>query len=81
MTKKKVIRKFLPEKIEIVWKFHWKNQNFYPDPRLPRFQTRLTPLAYLMSARLKQSVILRLDVARSFLLLKSNPATPLITKL
>ena len=35
----------LPEKTHIFWKFAWKNPNFcYPDPRPPRFQTRLTPL-------------------------------------
>src|SRR6218665_432716 len=35
----------LPEEIEILGKFTWKNRNFsYPDPRPPRFQTRLTPL-------------------------------------
>jgi len=33
----------LPEKIEIFWKFAWKNRILLnPDPRPPRFQTRLT---------------------------------------
>src|SRR6218665_2298758 len=37
--------KFFSGKIEIFRKFPWKNQIFfYPDPRPPRFQTRLTPL-------------------------------------
>ena len=31
----------LREKIEIFGKFEWKNRFFYPDPRPPRFQTRL----------------------------------------
>src|SRR6218665_2838064 len=35
----------LPEKIRIFRKFACRNRNFFdPDPRPPRFQTRLTPL-------------------------------------
>src|SRR6218665_4079216 len=38
----------LPGIIEISLKFEWKNRNFFdPDPRPPRFQTRLTPLAII----------------------------------
>src|SRR6218665_2072171 len=36
----------LPEKNRNFSKFAWKNPKFFdPDPRPPRFQTRLTPLA------------------------------------
>jgi len=36
----------IAEKIKISRKFAWKNLNFVdPDPRPPRFQTRLTPLS------------------------------------
>src|SRR6218665_3064998 len=35
----------LQENIKIFWKFVWKIEFFLdPDPRPPRFQTRLTPL-------------------------------------
>jgi len=34
----------LPEKIEIFRKFVGENRFFYPDPRPPRLQTRLTLL-------------------------------------
>ena len=42
----------LPEKIEILQTFAWKNRTFVdPDPRPPRFHTRLTPLVVFDDAR------------------------------
>src|SRR6218665_1584017 len=40
---KKGRQKFMPGKSNFL-KFPWKKSIFYPDPRPPRFQTRLTPL-------------------------------------
>jgi len=43
----------LPEKVEIIRKFVWKNGIFLPASTTPRFQTRLTPLSPSVSYNFK----------------------------
>src|SRR6218665_3046333 len=59
----------LPEKNRNFSKFAWKNPKIFdPDPRPPRFQTRLTPLA-LPHSRFFTSILLVPLFGMHFLLL------------